>query len=91
VKRRGVLREHVIRVLPNEPGGTLTKYRLAKKSECSFSWLHEFIGKLEELRVVKDTQVTDYSGLVKYWLSIDRSTGLLASENMGMANENMSF
>jgi len=70
VKTRGVIRERVIRVLLNEPEGTLTKYRLAKKAECSFSWLHEFLGKLEESKLVKDTEVTDYSGLVKYWLSV---------------------
>jgi len=69
VKTRGVIRERVIRVLLNEPEGTLTKYRLAKKAECSFSWLHEFLGKLEQLRLVKDTEVTDYSGLVKHWLN----------------------
>jgi hypothetical protein len=57
-------------VLLNEPEGTLTKYRLAKKAECSFPWLHEFLGKLEKPRLVKDTQVTDYSGLIKHWLSI---------------------
>jgi len=57
-------------VLLNEPEGTLTKYRLSKKAECSFSWLHEFLGKLEESRLVKDTRVTDYSGLMKYWLSV---------------------
>jgi hypothetical protein len=57
-------------VLLNEPEGTLTKYRLAKKAECSFSWLHEFLGKLEESKLVRDTEVTDYSGLVKYWLSV---------------------
>ena len=69
VKTRGVIRERVIRVLLNEPEGTLTKYRLAKKAACSFSWLHEFLGKLEESRLVKNTEVTDYSGLVKYWLN----------------------
>ena len=69
MKTRGVIRERVIRVLLNEPEGTLTKYRLAKKAQCSFSWLHEFLGKLEESRLVKDTEVTDYSGLVKYWLN----------------------
>ena len=60
----------MIRVLLNEPEGTLTKYRLAKKAECSFPWLHEFLGKLEESKLVRDTEVTDYSGLVKYWLSV---------------------
>ena len=70
VKTRGIIRERVIRVLLNEPDGTLTKYRLAKKAECSFPWLHEFLGKLEESRLVKNTTVTDYSGLVKYWLTL---------------------
>jgi hypothetical protein len=70
VKPRGTLRERIIRVLLNEPEGTLTKYRLAKKAECSFPWTHEFLGKLEELRLVKDTKVTDYAGLVKYWLDV---------------------
>jgi hypothetical protein len=70
LKTRGVIRERVIRVLLNEPEGTLTKYRLAKKAECSFSWLHEFLGKLEESKLVKDTEVTDYSGLMEYWLSV---------------------
>jgi hypothetical protein len=65
-----MIRERVIRVLLNEQEGTLTKYRLAKKAECSFSWLHEFLGKLEESGLVKDSKVTDYSGLVKYWLSV---------------------
>ncbi|MFP3984903.1 MAG: hypothetical protein ACLFU9_02920 [Candidatus Bathyarchaeia archaeon] len=70
VKNRGVVRERVIRVLLNEPEGTLTKYRLSKKAECSFSWLHELLSKLEASRLVKNTEVTDYSGLVKYWLSV---------------------
>ena len=70
MKTRGVIRERVIRVLLNEPEGTLTKYRLAKKAECSFSWLHEFLGKLEESKLVKNTEVTDYSSLVKYWLNV---------------------
>ena len=70
LKTRGAVRERVIRVLLNEPEGTLTKYRLAKKAECSFPWLHEFLGKLEESKLVKDTEVTDYSGLMKYWLSV---------------------
>lgn len=70
MRTRGIIRERVIRLLLNEPEGTLTKYRLAKKVECSFSWLHEFLGKLEESKLVKDTEVTDYSGLIKYWLSV---------------------
>jgi hypothetical protein len=70
VKRRGILRERVIRVLLTEPEGSLTKYQLAKKAECSFPWAHELLGKLETLALVKGTKVTDYTGLLKYWLQV---------------------
>jgi predicted transcriptional regulator len=70
VKRRGILRERVIRVLLTEPQDSLTKYQLAKKAECSFPWTHELLGKLETLGLVKRTKVTDHAGLLKYWLQV---------------------
>jgi hypothetical protein len=70
VKSRGAVRERIIRVLLNEPEGNHTKYKLAKKANASFPWTHEFLGKLEKQRLVKGTKVTDYSGLIKYWLTI---------------------
>jgi len=70
VKHRGTLRERVIRVLLTDPDGSLTKYKIAKKAECSFSWVHEFLSKLEMLRLVSGAKVTDYNGLLKYWLQV---------------------
>lgn len=70
MKRRGILRERVIRVLLTEPQDSLTKYQLAKKAECSFPWTHELLGKLETLGLVKRTKVTDHAGLLKYWLQV---------------------
>jgi hypothetical protein len=70
VNRRGELRERIIRVLLNKPEGTITKYRLAKDAKCSFPWVHEFLTKLEALRLVEATRVLDYEGLLKYWLTI---------------------
>ena len=70
MKQRGRLRERVIRILLNKPGGTLTKYRVAKKAECSFPWVHEFLGKLEAMGLVNRTKVTDYAGLVGYWREV---------------------
>ncbi|MFQ6126581.1 MAG: hypothetical protein ACE5R6_18500 [Candidatus Heimdallarchaeota archaeon] len=67
MKRRGVCRERILRVLLNEPEGTLSKYRVAKNAGCSFSWLHEFLGKLEVLGLVSGTKVKDYAELLKYW------------------------
>jgi hypothetical protein len=53
-----------------EPNGTLTKYKLAKMAEASFPWTHEFLNKLQAQKLVKDTKVTDYAGLINYWLQI---------------------
>ena len=68
--KRGIMRERIIRVLLTEPEGSLTKYQLAKKAECSFPWTHELLGKLETLELVKGTKVTNYTGLIKYWLQV---------------------
>jgi hypothetical protein len=70
VKHRGRVRERIIRILLNEPGGTLTKYRVAKEAECSFSWVHEFLGKLETMRLVNGTRIRDYEGLIGYWRKV---------------------
>ena len=74
MKQRGKIRERVIRVLLNKPDGTLTKYRVAKEAECTFSWVHEFLGELKEMELVDGTKVTDYMGLVKYWLKVKTKT-----------------
>lgn len=70
MKNRGTLREHIIRTLLVEPNGSLTKYRLAKITETSFPWTHEFLNKLQTQKLVKDTTVTNYTGLINYWLQI---------------------
>jgi hypothetical protein len=69
-KNRGTLRERIIRTLLVEPNGTLTKYKLAKMAEASFPWTHEFLNKLQAQNLVKGTDVTDYAGLINYWLQI---------------------
>jgi len=70
VKHRGRVRERIIRILLNKPSGTLTKYRVAKEAECSYSWVHEFLGKLEAMRLVNGTRIRDYEGLLGYWLKV---------------------
>jgi hypothetical protein len=68
--QRGEKRERVIRVLLNEPSGKLSKYRVSKLAQCSFSWVHEFSKELEQKGFIEKTTVRDYSGLVKFWLKI---------------------
>ena len=70
MKPRGTLRERIIRTLLVETDGSLTKYMLAKKAESSFPWAHEFLNKLEALKLVKGTEVTDYAGLINFWLQV---------------------
>ncbi|MDR2707235.1 MAG: hypothetical protein LBB87_00585 [Nitrososphaerota archaeon] len=70
MKKRGTLRERIIRALLVEPNGTLTKYKLSKIAETSFSWTHEFLNKLQTQNLSKDTAVTNYMGLINYWLQI---------------------
>jgi len=57
-------------MLLNVPDGTLTMYKVAKEAGCSFSWVHEFLGKLEAMELVKGTKVRDYEGFVEYWLKV---------------------
>lgn len=59
-----------MRVLLNEPEGTLSKYMVAKKAGASFAWAHEFLGKLESGNLVVGTKVMDYRGLVNYWRGV---------------------
>lgn len=67
MKLRGRKRERVMRVLLNEPAGTLTKYKIAKLAECSHEWVIEFLRKLEAQDLVKGTIVLDYEGLINFW------------------------
>ncbi len=70
MKQRGRIRERVIRILLNEPTGTLTMYRISKEAKCSFPWVHELLRKLEGKGLVNRTKVKEYRGLVKYWLEV---------------------
>jgi hypothetical protein len=60
----------VLRVLLNNPAGELTKYRVAKLADSSFSWVHEFMKELEKKGLLEKTVVKDYKGLIKFWLKI---------------------
>lgn len=60
----------MLRVLLNEPDGNLTKYRIAKLSECSREWVIEFLRKLEAQGLVEQTKVLDHDKLIKYWSQV---------------------
>lgn len=68
----GVKRERILRVLLYQPDGSLTKYRVAKLSECSTSWTIEFLQNIEETGYVEGTKVIGLPKLLEYWASIAR-------------------
>jgi hypothetical protein len=90
IKKRGKIRERALRVLLNNPDGTLTKYRVAKHTESSFSWVHEYLKQLEEKHLVEETRVVDYRRLVDEWVSIrlpPKRTDYSIQEPMKYLNE----
>jgi hypothetical protein len=68
----GVKRERILRVLLNKLDGNLTKYRVAKLSECSTSWTIEYLQNLENIGYIKGTKVVRLKELLEYWASIAR-------------------
>lgn len=67
---KGEKRERIIRTLLEEPTGSLSAYRISKKTECSEQWVGSYLKKLESKNLVKHTKVTDIVGLFTYWISI---------------------
>ncbi len=68
----GVKRERILRVLMDEPDGTLTKYRTAKLSKTAKSWVIDYLRKLEKEMLVKGTKVLDKEALLDHWFSISQ-------------------
>ena len=66
-ERRGLIRERALRILLNNPSGTLSRYRIAKECGGSYPWVHELLGKLEGEGLIEGTRVKDFKGLVARW------------------------
>ena len=66
----GMKRERILRVLLNDPDGSLTKYKLAKLSDTSKSWIIDYLRILENDKLVKDTKVLKKEKLLDHWFSI---------------------
>ena len=66
----GMTRERIIRVLMNQPDGTLTKYMMAKYSDTAKSWIIDYLRILEEDKLVKATKVLKPEALLDHWFSI---------------------
>lgn len=68
VKHSSVNKQRIIRTLLNNPTGNLTKYRVAKESECKFSTTHRILKELEDLGLIYRTHVVNYKALINEWV-----------------------
>ncbi|HUV79855.1 MAG TPA: hypothetical protein VMW40_03380 [Candidatus Bathyarchaeia archaeon] len=68
---KGKKRERILRILLNNPDGSLSFYRIAKEADCSHVWVIKFLRNLELKELVKNTEVMDVEGLFAYWLKIN--------------------
>lgn len=66
-ERRGVIRERVLRILLNNPSGTLTKYRIAKEAGGTYPWVHDLLGKLQEDGLIEGTKTKEFGKLIARW------------------------
>ena len=67
---KGDKRERIIRILLDNPDGSLTAYRIHIKAECSEQWTGSYLKKLENMNLIKKTKVTNIYGLFEHWLRI---------------------
>jgi hypothetical protein len=66
-KKRGIIRERILRVLLNNPSGTLTRYRIAKEAGGTYPWVHDLLKKLQEDGLIKGTKVREFKKLMARW------------------------
>ncbi|PSP66664.1 hypothetical protein BRC85_09390 [Halobacteriales archaeon QS_1_69_70] len=69
-RTRGVKKERILRVLLNNPDGTLSKYRIAKEVEASEPWVLEYTGKLEDKGLIENTAVLKPRKLYEEWRDV---------------------
>ncbi len=69
--RKNIKSKRIILELLHNPKGKLTKYRIAKETETNISWVINFLKKLEQKRLVKNTKVINLNKLIDYYLSLE--------------------
>jgi len=66
-RKRGEVKEKIIRVLLNYPTGQLSKYRVMQFSEGSQTWVYDYLKQLEDDGYIQNTRVIDIRGLFEVW------------------------
>jgi len=68
---RGLKRERILRVVLTEPE-PLSKNEISRRASCTRQWVILFLRELEKKKLVRETEVIDKVGLVKYWLTVHK-------------------
>lgn len=66
-RKRGLVREKIFRVLLNHADEKLTKYRISKESGANIAWVIKTLRRLDEMDIVKNTEVKYYRKLIYHW------------------------
>ncbi len=67
---RNIKNVRILKVLLDNPKGSLSKYMIAKMAGCSKPWVIEFIRSLEKKKLLKKTRVLDFDALVDYCIDV---------------------
>lgn len=68
--KRGFKKEGLLRLLLNNPDGTLTKRKLGREVDTSASWTVNFTNQRAEEGLIEGTTVLDPRGLYDYWRDV---------------------
>jgi hypothetical protein len=71
--QRNILQQKIILVLLNNFSVKLTKYRVSKLAGTTTTRVFQVIKKLESLKLVNNTNVIDYEGLLNYYIKLDKT------------------
>jgi DNA-binding Lrp family transcriptional regulator len=69
-RKRGFKKERMLRILLDQPDGSLSKYRIAKQADVSEPWCLEYTNRLENKGLIKDTEVVKPRKLFEEWKSV---------------------
>jgi len=69
---RNIKNLKIIKILLNNPDGSLTKYKLSKISNTSIAWTIQFLRKLENEGIIEKTKVIDVNKIINYYIKIDK-------------------
>jgi len=69
-RKRGFKKERMLRILLDQPDGSLSKYRIAKQADVSEPWCLEYTNQLESKGLIKDTEVVKPRKLFEEWKSV---------------------